>query len=203
MARLTRRQLLYDGCYAHVISRSIGKNKVFKDNQDFLTFRDMLLKIKSDSGFKVFHYCLMHTHFHLVVEVPEVSLFSKGLQKLKSQYIYKYHTRYKECGPIWRDRYKSLLIENENYLYACGQYIENNPIKAGLVKESVEWEYSCARYYLKGYADQIIDKYDCVNKELIKDIDIVNEGFFEKGVGIGSDFYRFKLSERLKKRQEV
>ena len=131
MARLTRSQLLFGGCYAHVISRSIGKNKVFKDGQDFETFRGLLLKAKQESGFQIFHYCFMHTHFHRAVKIPDVSRFSKGLQKLKSQYIYKYHTKYRESGPIWRERFRSLLIENEAYLYACGQYIENNPVKAG------------------------------------------------------------------------
>ena len=47
-------------------------------------------------------------------------------------------------------RYKSLLIENENYLYACGQYVENNPVKAGLVNQVKDWEYSSGGYYIDG-----------------------------------------------------
>jgi len=199
MARLTRSQLLYDGCYAHVISRSIGKNEIFKDMQDFEAFCELLLKIKKESEFQVFHYCFMHTHFHLAVKAPEVSRFSKGLQKLKSQYTYHYHTKYKVSGPIWRGRFRSLIIENEAYLYACGQYIENNPVRAGMVQKNAEWEYSSARYYSEGKEDQVVDGYETANlPDLPKDIDIFDERIFENGLAIGSGFFKFQSGELVK-----
>jgi len=116
MARLARNQLLYDGCHAHVMSRSIGKNSIFKDDQDFNVFRSLLSAIKCSAGFKIFHYCMMHTHFHLAVQIPQMFSFARALQKLKSQYTYHYHAKYKEVGPVWRQRYLSLVIENESYL---------------------------------------------------------------------------------------
>ncbi len=127
-----------------------------------------------------------------------MSLFAKGLQKLKSQYIYKYHTKYKVSGPVWRGRYKSLLIENEAYLYACGQYIENNPVKAGIVRKSAEWDYSSARYYLNGEKNQVVDGYDGLSlPTLPKDINIFNEENFENGMVIGSNFFKFQAIQML------
>ena len=200
MARLARNQLLYDGCYAHVISRSMGKYKIFHDNEDFEVFCDLLARVKQEYGFKVFHYCLMNTHFHLAVGITEVAQFSKGLQKLKSLYIYKFHTKYKISGPIWRERYRSLLIENEAYLYACGQYIENNPVKAELVQESTQWQYSSSRYYIKGEKDKVVDGYGAVILPTMpKEIDIIDEEVFEKGMAIGSGFFRFRLKEAQKR----
>jgi putative transposase len=69
------------------------------------------------------------------------------VQKLKSSYIRYFHAKYKLSGPLWRERYKSLLIENEPYLFVCGEYIENNPVKAGLANLSEEYPFGSA--YLK------------------------------------------------------
>lgn len=198
-ARLARSQILYDGCYAHVISRSIGKRKVFNDPEDFRVFRELLIKIRQVHDFKIYHYCFMNTHFHLVVKIPEVFQFSRGLQKLKSQYIYKFHTKYKISGPIWRERFRSLLIENESYLYACGQYIENNPVKAGIVRTSVEWEYSSSRYYLRGGKDGVVDGYETAElPKLPEGADVADEEMFEKGIAIGSGYFRYQMREMLK-----
>lgn len=120
--RIARTELLYAGCYAHVISRSIRKLKIFKDHEDFQSFKDELFIEKRKSGFKVFHYCLMQTHFHLAVNIPDVAAFSRSLANLKSRYTSLFHAKYHLSGPIWRERYKSLLIENEAYLLACGRY---------------------------------------------------------------------------------
>ncbi len=199
MARLTRSQLLYDGCYAHVMSRSIAKNKIFKDQDDFELFSKLLLNVKRENKFKIFHYCLMHTHFHLAVKMSRRELFSKAIQKLKSLYTYQYHTKYKAVGPIWRGRFRSMLIESEDYVYACGQYIENNPLKIDLVKQSRDWKYSSSAHYVEGRKNDLIDDYE--NHALPrapKDVDVFDDALFEKGLGIGSSFFRFQLKESVK-----
>ena len=196
MARVTRNQLLYEGCYAHVISRSMRKEKIFKDSEDSKYFLKLLLAIKQEYPFKIFHYCLMQTHFHFVVQILSVSEFARGLSKLKSQYVFKYHEKYKLTGPIWRERYKSLLIEDEVYMLACGKYVENNPVKAGLVEKPEEWKESSAGYYLKGIADELIDGYDRAPVE--KNIKIFSNENFEQGDGIGSDYFKFQLRKKLR-----
>ena len=78
MARKTRKQILYDGCYAHIMSRAVDGRFIFKDEEDFGAFRDYVLEKKKAGNFSVHHYCLMNTHFHLAV-----SIFSK--QKVREQ----------------------------------------------------------------------------------------------------------------------
>jgi putative transposase len=195
MARKARNNVLYDGCYAHVISRSIRKIRLFEDNEDFNAFKDLLSLVKRRHGFKLYHYCLMQTHFHLAVSMPNVKEFAKALQLLKSQYSYKFHGKYKLSGPIWRERYRALLIENEHYLNACGEYIENNPVKAGVVTKAEDWEHSSSRNYQKGIEDSLIDKYEiCIKRGDLESVD------FEEGDVIGSSFFRFQFSERMKMR---
>ena len=123
----------------------------------------------------------------------------RALQKLKSQYVYQFHAKYRLSGPIWRERFRSLLIEDEAYLYACGQYIENNPVKAGLVRESLEWKFSSSRHYLKGEADPVVDGYETASlPQLPSDVGSNDEEAFEKGRAIGSSYFRFRFKEMHK-----
>ena len=108
MARKARAAVLYDGCYAHVFSRSIEKRRIFQDQRDFSFFKDLFVKAKGQSPFFVFHYCFMHTHFHLVVGIRSLEAFSRGMQWVKWQYTRAYNLKYKRWGPLWRERFKSV-----------------------------------------------------------------------------------------------
>ena len=201
MSRILRNQLLYKGCYAHVISRSIRKLKLFHDTQDFLCFKDLLRKAKEKAGFKIYYYCIMQTHFHLVVRMQEIKDFSFAIRDIKREYAYKFHSKYRLSGPIWRERYKSLLIENEEYLYACGKYIEGNPVKAQLVRGDEDWQYSSARYYKRKTADTLVDFFGNVLRE--KEIGGLGQADFEKGNVIGSDFFKFQFIKSQRKLRPV
>jgi len=195
--RLARTDLLYDGCYAHVISRSIRKLKIFNEDDDFETFKKLLIIEKRRNKFKIYHYCLMHTHFHIAVEIPNVIDFSRSLSKVKSQYASAFHAKYRLSGPIWRERYKSLLIENEGYLLACGQYIEENPVKAGLVERSEDWKYCSSKHYNQDCVDGLIDEYEDMNsvRRVKVEAGTTSEDF-EKGNLIGSSFFKFQFFDR-------
>ncbi len=180
VARLARTNILSDGCCLHVISRSIRKLEIFRDDEDFEAFRELLIKIKQEYGLKVLHYCLMSTHFHLAIKISTAEGFIRGLQKLKSQYVYKFHSKYRLSGPIWRERFRSLLVEDETYLYACGQYIENNPVKAGLVKENMQWKHSSSRHYQNSIIDPVVDGYEAIGlPQLPGDIDLSDKEIFK------------------------
>jgi REP element-mobilizing transposase RayT len=198
MVRLARRVFLYDGCYAHVISRSIRKLKLYRDDEDFRWFLKLMREAKQRFGFEIYHYCLMQTHFHAAVRIPDVEKFSKAVQFLKSRYSYKFHEKYRLSGPIWRERFKSLLIEDENYLYVCGEYIERNPVKAGLVKTPSDWKYSSSRYYQTGETDAVLDHYNDAWSKREVDVCLDDEDFFENGQGIGSAFFRLQLKQKIK-----
>ena len=195
MSRVKRSQVLYPGCYAHIISRSIRKEKVFKGSEDFEQFLILLKETKEKYSFNLFHYCLMRTHFHFVVQIISLEEFSKALYFLKKSYVFYYHSKYKLSGPIWRERYKSLLIENELYLYACGQYIEHNPVKAGIVLKAEDWEYSSAKHYLNKENNPLIGSYK-MSEEADK-MPYIDVKEFEKGDGVGSDLFKFKLRKGI------
>ncbi len=200
MPRIARREILYDGCYAHIISRSIRKMKLFREKADFQELYQLFAETKRQACFKIYHYCFMHTHFHLAVSIPDIKEFSNALRDVKSQYSHKFHAKYHLSGPIWNDRYRGLLIENEAYLQACGTYIENNPVKAGFVKKANDWKFSSSRHYQGEGPDLLVDNYaDSDNLSRAVEIDFEEEEFFEHGHVIGSAFYRWQLYEKKKR----
>lgn len=192
VARRARKRILYDGCYAHVFSRSIDKRYIFREEKDFKEFSGYLLEAKEKYAFQIHHYCLMHTHFHLAVSIPNLESFSKALHRVKWAYTRSFNLRYKRRGTLWQERFKSMLIEDPKYLHACGLYIENNPVEVGLVKKSGEWEYSSARTYQEGPKSPLVDAYEL--PALPEKIDLQNKDFFTKGEGIGSNV--FKIYQR-------
>ena len=195
MGRIPRNQLLYDGCYAHVFSRSISKQQIFRRSEDFEGFKEFLLNAKRKGNFLIHHYCLMHTHFHLAVTINDVNAFSNSLKELKRNYTYRFNAKTDHRGPLWRERFKSLLIEDEAYLSACGTYIEQNPVKAGLVARIQDWPHSSGRYYEDGILDPLIDYYDAFG--LPDEIDLDDEDFFTKGSGIGTGLFRIYLRNEI------
>lgn len=189
MARRTRSDILYDGCFAHVFSRSLGKRKIFAGSGDFEYFLSLLKQSRGIFKFKVYHYCLMHTHFHLAVEIPELENFSRAMQRVKWFYTKYFNKRRNRWGPLWRERFKSMLIENEEYLYACGRYIEQNPVKAGLVDDETRWPYSSARFYQNNETDELVERAVC--RKLPDDSEFREEEF-TRGWLIGSGWFKFK-----------
>lgn len=195
MGRIAREILLYNGCFAHIFTRAIEKRKIFEKSEDFGFFKKKLEDIKKEYGFKVFHYCLMQTHVHMVVGIQEVGKFSGGMKVLKKSYAHQYNTVHKRFGPMWRDRFKCKLIENEAYLYACGRYVENNPVRAGLVERAEDWPYSSSRHYELGEKDLIIDAYDLTGGGSTENW---KSEEFEKMKAIGSGWFQYKFHKQLK-----
>lgn len=195
MSRMARKKILYDGCFAHILSRSFEDRWIFKGDGEMEVFKQLLLEAKKEYGFRVHHYCLMNTHFHMAVSMPEVKGFTKGMQGVKWEYTKYYNERHRRNGPLWRERFKSLLIEDEGYLYACGLYIEHNPVKAKMVGKAEDWPYSSSRHYLLGEKDPLVDSYE--NSGLPEGIDWTDEKVFEKGQYIGSDLFEIYTEESV------
>lgn len=195
MARKPRQKILYDGCYGHIYSRALEHKRIFQDTADFESFKNLLLKTKEKFNYRIHHYCLMNTHFHLLVSMDRVDTFSKGMKELKRLYVNWAHVKQRRYGPIWWGRFGSQLVEDERYLYACGLYIEMNPVKAGLVLRPEEWEHSSSRHYFLGAKDNLIDDYEHPHQEEIGDI--VNDLNFSGDHIIGSDLFKIYEEENV------
>jgi len=159
MPRIPRQQYLQPNGYYHVISRTINQALILKDPDDFGHFKTLMQQAKRQFPLHLFHYALMGTHFHCVVQVIKPEDLSGHLRYLKWYYTQWARKKYGWKGPLWRERYRSLPIEDERYLAACGLYVELNPVRAGLCREPAEYPFSSARKYYLAIPDGLVDEY--------------------------------------------
>ncbi len=141
----------------HILNRANNKEIIFLDDSDFRFFLDQIKKYKQKFGVKIYHYCIMPNHYHFLIEpVTKESLtaFMQALMLVYAQYVQR---KYGKVGHIWQERYKSPVIQAEDYLAYCGYYIEDNPRRAGLVKNLKDWRWSSYHFYAYGESDPIVD----------------------------------------------
>lgn len=101
-------------------------------------------------------YCLMTNNVHLLTKPgSEESLFKmmQGLTLCYTQYINRIFGR---TGRLWESRYHSCIVDQEKYLWAVARYIEQNPVRAGMVEKAEDYPYSSALAHVKGCKDNIL-----------------------------------------------
>ena len=113
---------------------------------------------KEEHAFRLYHYCLMGNHVHLVIEPTENTNMGKMMKQINLSYMHYYRRKYKYFGHFWQGRYKSLLIDRSEYMLMCGKYIELNPVRAKIVKTPEEYKWSSYRAYISAMQNKIVDK---------------------------------------------
>ena len=146
MAR-QRRAKSETGIY-HIMLRGINKQKIFFDNDDYYLFLNILSKCKTISGFQLHAYCLMSNHIHLLIQEVDEPL-DKVFQRLGDTFVYWYNNKHKRCGAIFQGRYKSIPVNNDEYYVSVMRYIHQNPVKAGIVNNCSDYEFSSYNAYFK------------------------------------------------------
>ena len=135
------RLILNNVCY-HIISRGNQQQAVFKDKNDFNRYVKLLLKYKNRYKFTLYGWCLMKNHVHLLIESDQLAKTMHGINLSYAQY---FESKYKMVGHFWQDRYKSFVIQKDNYLINCISYIEYNPVRANFVSRPEDYVWSSYR----------------------------------------------------------
>jgi len=147
------RLVLEGSCY-HIITRGNQKQAVFKDEADYETYIRLISKYKERYGFRLYGWCLMNNHIHMVVESDLLAKFMHGISLSYAQYFrYKYRT----IGHFWQDRYKSYVIQKDGYLINCISYIEYNPVRARITLRPEDHEWSSYRARILGEKSCLLD----------------------------------------------
>jgi REP element-mobilizing transposase RayT len=153
MARPLRIQ--YEGAFYHITARGNEKKDIFTNDADRNKFIKILESVAEKYRWIVHAYCVMSNHYHLVVETPLKNL-SAGMRQLNGVYTQSFNKKHGRIGHLFQGRFKAYLIEKENYLLEVCRYIVLNPVRAGIVHDPLEWEYSS---YRKTFGDRKCCKY--------------------------------------------
>ena len=138
----------------HVMLRGINQQQIFQDEEDNLKFLQIVKECKAISEFKLFAYCLMENHVHLLIKEGKepIELIFK---RIGNRFVYWYNTKYKRVGHLFQDRYRSEPVETDEYFLTVLRYIHQNPVKAGIVKSCGKYRFSSYNEYIK--ESKIID----------------------------------------------
>lgn len=135
------RVLLDNGIY-HVMTRGNRKQDVFLEKLDYLKYLEILSHYKNKHRFKLYAYCLMPNHIHLVLQVESGITLSLSMRDLNRSYANWFNEKYNKVGHLWQDRYRCKLIEKDRYMLECLEYVEFNPIRANLCKTLIEYPFT-------------------------------------------------------------
>lgn len=128
--------------------RGINKQVIFEDEEDNFKFLETLKKYKAISGYKIFAYCLMSNHVHLLLKIEKEDI-DLIIKRVASSYVYWYNWKYKRNGHLFQDRFKSEPVENDSYFLTVVRYIHQNPLKAGVCKSIDGYNFSSYNEYVK------------------------------------------------------
>lgn len=130
MARLAR--IEYEGAIYHVTVRGNNRRSLFVDDRDRRRFVERLGDYAEECDIRIYAFCLMPNHVHLVAETPHANL-RQFMHKLETGYTVYYNQRHQECGHLTQGRYGAKAVEGDAYLLSLARYVHLNPIYAAAI----------------------------------------------------------------------
>ncbi|MCB2353198.1 transposase [Clostridium estertheticum] len=119
-------RLKSDESIYHVMCKSITEVNLFKDTEDKKKYLSLIKKYKTLYNFKLYGYCLMDNHLHLIIDANGSDI-SKVMHGINFSYAMYFNKKHERGGHLFRDRFKSIIVANDRYLKTLSLYIHNNP----------------------------------------------------------------------------
>jgi putative transposase len=144
MARRPRCELPGKGIY-HVTSRGVDRCLIVRDVSDWTALRELVLAAERRHNWRYDVFCLMSSHFHLVVQT-QLPLLSKGMHWLNGIYAQRFNRRHGRTGHLFENRFSVRVMEDEEHWENTCRYVLENPVKAGICEFATDWPWSGGRY---------------------------------------------------------
>ena len=140
----------------HIINRANGRLRIFNKDEDYQLFEQLLLETKELFDMRIIAYELMPNHFHLVLYSKNDGDLGKFMHRLSNAHTRKVHahTNTNGSGHLYQGRYKSFLIDRDNYLQAVIKYVERNAVRAKFVRLCEDWQWGSAWRRVNGTVQQ-------------------------------------------------
>lgn len=194
----------------HIVQRGNNREKVFFNKKDREKYLSLLKKYADKWGSPILAYCLMSNHVHLLVRPNKEESLHKMMQGVALCHTQYVNRTYKRTGRLWESRYHSCIVDEERYLWVVARYIEQNPIRAGVVKKEEDFPYSSARAHIGGVRDEVLGE-ELFEEEQRKDyIEFIRVGILEDevrnirystktGRPLGSEEFIRKMEKKLER----
>ncbi|REJ66253.1 MAG: transposase [Planctomycetota bacterium] len=128
----------------HVINRAVGRQRLFFGDDDYLAFEKVVIDTLAKAPLRVCAYCLMPTHWHLVVWPERDGQLKEFMKRLTVTHTARWKQSKGQVGMghLYQGRYKSFPIQSDEHFLHVARYVEANALRAGLVRRAEDWEWS-------------------------------------------------------------
>ena len=197
MARKAR--LKSDGAIYHIMCKSISEVDLFRDDEDKAKYLSLIKKYKDLYHVKIYGYCLMDNHSHLLVYANGTDI-SRVMHGINFSYARYFNKKYKREGHLFKDRFKSKIVNSDRYLRTVSLYIHNNPTAIGEYKDCPEkYAFSSLGIYIGKRRDHfdIVD-YGFILRSFGKDLETARNHYYSLVFGCTDE----KLKEEFEFKDE-
>lgn len=134
------RNFVKGGIY-HIIQRGHNRSYIFNEETEKVDLLNMIRETKTARPFQILYYVLMDNHYHMIIEMQDVSI-DKAMHHLNLAFSRYYNKKYETTGTIYCERYRAFAVTETRYLMKLILYIAFNPIKVGIVKHPADYFWS-------------------------------------------------------------
>jgi REP element-mobilizing transposase RayT len=145
MARALR--ITFPGAFYHVTSRGNERKAVFKSKRDRERFLEYLGSATQRYDALIHAYCMMDTHYHLLLETPAGNL-PQIMRHINGAYTTYFNVKHVRSGHLFQGRYKAILVDIDEYAKELSRYIHLNPVRAKIVETPEEYDWSSYKFYI-------------------------------------------------------
>ena len=133
-----------EGLIHHVTGHSIVEQAAFPDDEARRGFLSLLVSAARRLEWHVLAYCLLSTHYHLLVQTEAPNL-GVGMRSVQARHSAKLNVRLARTGHLWRDRFRSKVVETGSHVVRAAAYIDLNPVAAGICDDPGDWQWGSYR----------------------------------------------------------
>jgi REP-associated tyrosine transposase len=137
-------RIQYPDAIYHVFARGNNRDDIFETEADRRVFVAGLDETVEEAAWRLFAYCLMTNHYHLIVQTPEANL-AEGMHFLQSAYANRFNHTREHSGHVFQGRYGARVIQSTSDLLHVARYVLLNPVEAGLCERADAWPWSSLR----------------------------------------------------------
>lgn len=149
-----RPRITLGGVPMHIIQRGNNRQACFFAEDDYLVYLQWLGEYAKESGCAIHAYCLMTNHVHLLLTPHNNDAAGELMKRLGQRYVQYINRTYGRSGTLWEGRFRSCLMQTEDYLLSCYRYIELNPVRAQIVAHPADYRWSSYRANAQGEKDK-------------------------------------------------
>ncbi len=128
----------------------VPKWYLFEEKADYEKLKETIEKVKEEMGFKIYAYCFMSNHVHIVMAEKNTGDISLIMKRILTKYARWYNIKYGRSGALIANRYKSVPVELDEYFLQLVRYVHQNPIKAAVAEKIEDYPYSSYHDYTAG-----------------------------------------------------